>query len=271
MCNWLALEVCCAESKHDFPFTLKACAAMILCEETDLIRKFEQTDGHMPSRSPLHYGYECPDFDPMYARCERIYWTKCDDCCRDSAAADNFNERDILIALDFNLLLRKELAKALHRRPYRELVRVFPTEFGIARRFMLTGSRWTEAPQPTETDALGPNPPLELDLDGLQWYYDRGMGGEVDKEIWRIVCAMNYPLDLPVQSILNWIDWLPPNPDQFSVVDNRSISNVSAATSWQDRISISSTFPIHNYRTWEEYYASYDWYPSSESEKGDSD
>ncbi|KAI1453287.1 hypothetical protein F4805DRAFT_461942 [Annulohypoxylon moriforme] len=139
------------------------------------------------------------------------------------------------MTIEYNRLLREELTLALHQRPYTKLVQTFPTEFGITQRFVLVGCRWTEAP---ETNVLGPNPPLDCELDGLRWWYAQGMGGEVDDEIAKRFNALNYPAHLMTQNILNWMDWFPSNPDEFSAVGNKTISNISAATSWEDRQSI---------------------------------
>ncbi|KAI0883282.1 uncharacterized protein GGS22DRAFT_190597 [Annulohypoxylon maeteangense] len=149
------------------------------------------------------------------------------------------------MTIEFNRLLRKDIEEQLHRRPYAELVRAFPTEFGIERRFMLDECRWIEAPQPTETDALGPHPPVDSTLDGLKWWNEQGMGGKVHDEISTRFYALNEPKDLMRQNVLNWMEWFPTNPDQFSVVDNRTLSTVSAATSWEDRQSFTDRPVIH--------------------------
>ncbi|KAI1214563.1 uncharacterized protein F4807DRAFT_455014 [Annulohypoxylon truncatum] len=218
---------------------------MVLCDKVELSLQLEQDDGRSPRLSPLQHGSQCSKFDPLYVRMERIYWSSCDACCRAAAAVtEDFDEDDLIMAIEFNRLLRKELAEALHRRPYAELVRAFPTEFKIEQRFMLSGCRWIEAPQPTRKDALGPNPPLDSEFEGLKWWYDQGMGGDVDNEICERFYALTQPKDPMTQNILNWMEWLPSDPDQFSVVDNRTLSNVSVATSWEDRQSISESYII---------------------------
>ncbi|KAI1098852.1 hypothetical protein F4804DRAFT_349888 [Jackrogersella minutella] len=266
MCNWLTLEICCTgESAHALPFTLKICLVMVLCDEVILTRELDQETSDTPIRPPLAYGHGCPNFNPTYTRCERIFWTCCDSCCRAMAAkTENFNEHDLLVALEYNRLLRRDLAKQLCQRPYDELVRAFPTEFDIKRRYMLSGSRWIEVPEPTDTDALGPNPPFDHKLEGLEWWLEQGMG-LVGDEVWNTICSYYNPSDPFRQTIANWIEWLPSTPDQFSTFDTRSVSTISAATSFEDRISLSSPVVYRGYKSYDHWLSKQDWYPSTSS------
>ncbi|KAI1135655.1 hypothetical protein F5Y05DRAFT_394049 [Hypoxylon sp. FL0543] len=136
-------------------------------------------------------------------------------------------EDDLIINLEYNRLLREDLEKQLQERPYQELVRVFPTEFSIERRYMLSGSRWVRTPELTEEDPLGPNPPFDSKLDGLRWWYDQGFGGEGDARIWATVCSRHGPIDPFVQKMESWISDLPSITDDYESVGARSVYTVS--------------------------------------------
>ncbi|KAI0833102.1 hypothetical protein F5Y06DRAFT_301364 [Hypoxylon sp. FL0890] len=177
-------------------------------------------------------------------------------------------EDDLIMNFEYNRLLREDLEKQLKERPYQELVRAFPTEFSIERRYMLSGSRWVKAPEPTEEDALGPNPPMDYKLDGLKWWYNQGFGGEIDAQIWKTICSEHYPTDPFAQYIGNWISQLPSTTDDYASVDARSVSTISAATSFEERVSVNSYVHCYGYNTWEEFMASYEWYPESTDEEG---
>ncbi|KAI1092304.1 hypothetical protein F5B19DRAFT_502351 [Rostrohypoxylon terebratum] len=217
---------------------------MVLCKTAELRRR-KEISSYSQSTPATELGKSCKYFNPLDVHSERVYWSKCDDCCKEAAAANpNVTEDDLFLFTYYNRLLRTDLVEQVNRRPYAELVRAFPNEFRITQRFMLSGYRWVEALQPTPTDALGPHPPMDTKLEGLQWWYEQGMCGKVHDEIaeWmgkhydsknppEVYCPYNV-----LDRVLNWMKELPPDLDQFSEIDNRSLSDVSGASSWSDMI-----------------------------------
>ncbi|KAI2623085.1 hypothetical protein GGR54DRAFT_596550 [Hypoxylon sp. NC1633] len=197
MCRHISVELLCAdEFTHVFPFTLSLIPLIISpCKDVMRVRELEQaqidadSDDELDPLPPVWiHASRCPNFDLDYVRCERIFWTSCGCCIKSQGdKVEGFTDEDLHNVVQYNRLLVIDLVKTLQTRPYEELVRVLPTEFGIKRRWVLSGSRWVEAPPPTEDDAIGPDPPYDSKLDGLQWWLEQGMGGEVDDEIWRVM------------------------------------------------------------------------------------
>ncbi|KAI1377177.1 hypothetical protein F4677DRAFT_415547 [Hypoxylon crocopeplum] len=186
MCRWISIEICCAdEFGHALPFTIKLIPLIIcLCKDGFAVQKAEQAGSTRKHLSWIS-GQRCPRFDPYTVRCERIFWTTCTSCLqKQAAAAADFGEEDLRNVVAYNHLLVNDLAVALMKRPYPEAVKAFKTEFGIKERYVLDGSRWVEAPEGTEEDPLGPDPPWDNTLEGLEWWLEHGMGGEVHEELW---------------------------------------------------------------------------------------
>ncbi|KAI0891544.1 hypothetical protein F4806DRAFT_500906 [Annulohypoxylon nitens] len=209
---------------------------MVLCRTAEIYRQIEITSGE-PEPEPIPSGKKCVDFDEKYVRMERVYYTKCEDCCKEIAAADP--DMEPTMPSTYSLLMRESLVHAVATRRYAALVRVLPTEFNIKQRFMLSGCRWVEAPQPKLIKALGPHPPVDTELEGLQWWYEQGMCGKIHDEIVEWFNSVNQPKDRISENDVDWTEEFPSSPDQFPEIDNRSLSQVSEASSWEDRISLS--------------------------------
>ncbi|KAI2608191.1 uncharacterized protein GGS25DRAFT_264405 [Hypoxylon fragiforme] len=217
MCRRINLEVCCEdEPSHAFPHTLgiknviSLCGAATLEQSLELIPRTTTTTG--AQYFPHAYAYDCPSFDQTYVRLERIFWTTCDVCVRRRyGGLADVTEQDLEITCARNRLLYGQLQRALEERPYADLVRAFPAEFEIHRRYVLAGSRWREAPEPAPPphDPLGPDPPLDAELEGLRWWYEIGMGGAVDQEIWSEFCVLN---NMPQEKIYYWLPKVPEAP-----------------------------------------------------------
>ncbi|OTA67955.1 hypothetical protein K449DRAFT_453598 [Hypoxylon sp. EC38] len=265
MCNWLSLEICCCQPEHHFPYTLKVCQCMVLCESIARDFKLDVAVNGGVVRPAEDFGNRCRNFDEKYLRCERIFWSSCNDCTRQIALnMPEHEEDDILMYQEFQRLLRQDLTTALENRLYKDLVQAFAPEFNITERFVLNGSRWVKAPKPTKEDPLGPNPPYDSKLDGLKWWLEQGFGGQVHNQLWKRFCGDNYPADPFGQSIRDWAVPLSSSARDYASVGTRAASNFASPAAF----SPNEEFGGHN--SWQDFMESYDWYPRSTDEE-DSD
>ncbi|KAI5859449.1 hypothetical protein GGS23DRAFT_616091 [Durotheca rogersii] len=245
MCRNVTLEICCAkEPTNTFPSTLKILPIVVFCAAA-----------YASSRHELK---PCSAYDPWHMRNERIFYTTCGRCiwmwvaarnganeagenggdpgskeCAiiDDARAGGTNnlgsqevtEENLRHILEYNRLLMRELLEAMHTRPYVEVLRTLPAEFGVEKRWVLSGSRWIEAQPPappglgnrdldnSADDGLGPEPPVDTELKDLKWWLDQGLGDLTD-EIWNEFCSY-YTYSPPLyQTQVSSGSGFPPSP-----------------------------------------------------------
>ncbi|KAI0376625.1 hypothetical protein F5Y04DRAFT_285701 [Hypomontagnella monticulosa] len=154
----------------------------VLCKEALIVRESELRDlDGPPPRTVQQIAQDCPRFYSDYVRCERIYWTTCEHCLKKKAEESEtpVYDQDLLIWNEFNSLQREELKKQLFSTPYPHLVRTFPTAFLILKRYVLSGHKWVEAPEPTDEGTLGPRAYIDYGLQAAQW----GEDNEVDESM----------------------------------------------------------------------------------------
>ncbi|KAI1414499.1 hypothetical protein F5Y13DRAFT_188160 [Hypoxylon sp. FL1857] len=289
MCFCLSFEICCEGNNCLVsPYSLKVSQVVVLCYQATLARGHELARNEGPIPPAREFANRCPDYDPQYTRCERVFWSSCEHCVRliPIIRKDaNISEDDIVIFLEYNRHLREDLGSRLLSRPYKDLVRAMPSEFGISRRYMLSGSRWVRAPEPTLRDALGPNPPFDSELDGLKWWLEQGFGGEGDIEIWNQFCTLYAAPDASTQTILNWIEGLPSTSADYAAIGAVSASTFSDVSSLNSNARTESTVVPYQVSfdprrpmitmdldgmSIEEYKATHDdWYPLTEDEEDD--
>ncbi|KAI0099578.1 hypothetical protein F4776DRAFT_676579 [Hypoxylon sp. NC0597] len=262
MCNWLSLEICCCQDEHPLPHTLQVCNCMALCDPVARDYKLDVAVNGEAAHPPEHFGSRCRDYDKKYIRFERIFWSTCNACTvKIASKVAGSDEDDALMYQEFQRLLRVELANAIQTRQYKDLVRTFPTEFSIHERFLLKGSRWVKAPEPTDEDALGPNPAYDKKLDGLIWWLEQGFGGKVHNELWRNFCGSNYPADPMGLGIRSWVVSLPPERRPYAPFGARSMSSLPSTTSFEPRRYFAPAEGFSRHRSRQEYIESYDPYP----------
>ncbi|KAL7625760.1 hypothetical protein AAE478_004983 [Parahypoxylon ruwenzoriense] len=208
MCKNISLEICCAEEPTQcIPYTLRLLPVISLCAAASAAHT--SFSSPYPYPLPAHaFALQCHSYNPSSVRCERIFWTSCALCVRRRAEAqkrrsssnsgdakkeqedevededEEINEQDLGLIFEYNRLLLVELIKALGARPYADVVRAMPGEFGIGERFVLRGARWMDAAAEEGEDEPHPDTSLE----GLKWWLDQGLG-EVSDEIWAEFCA----------------------------------------------------------------------------------
>ncbi|OTA85453.1 hypothetical protein M434DRAFT_36132 [Hypoxylon sp. CO27-5] len=272
MCNWLSLEICCCQPTHPFPYTLKLCRCMVLCRPIARDFKISVAMNGKVVRSVEDFGSRCRNYDKEYLRCERIFYSTCEDCTRRiSPTVPDYDEVvDLPIYLSFQQLLREELAKAVQNKLYQDLVRVLASEFKITERFMLKGSRWVKAPTPTKEDPLGPNPSYDSKLNGLKWWLQQGFGGQVHNKLWKDFCGNNYPADPFGRSIQDWVVPLSSYTRNPPSAGTGSVSTFTSPAPYEGKRSFSPNERFGGYNSWQEFQESYDWYPKSTDEE-DSD
>ncbi|KAI1406033.1 hypothetical protein F4819DRAFT_508380 [Hypoxylon fuscum] len=233
MCRRIHLEICCCEEAlHPFPFTLRAIELLSLCQRRvklyappgedsdgsscDYIYELQPPSIHSSSepRSPRSRAHGCLRYDPNYVRDERIFFASCDNCVRrKAAAAVEFDNYDMRVNLEHNHLLLEELMNAARSKEYHELLRAFPAEFGIVKRYVLWGMQWHLIKSLDVMDALtlSPDPPQLLDVERVQWLLDQGMSEVCDE----ISNALAHDYDPVQQKIRHWLDNLPSGPKEF--------------------------------------------------------
>ncbi|KAI1767457.1 hypothetical protein GGR53DRAFT_463354 [Hypoxylon sp. FL1150] len=176
------------------PYTLRAVDIIALCQErlqdiaenglsdTDdtydtanyYIERMERKEfGTEKSRSrgstniggpprPRNRALPCPRYKPNFVRNERIYFSMCDNCVRTRGAqANDFNEMDLQICLEYNHGLLESIMNGVREKEYFQLVRDWYYGDGI-RRYICIGARWyiIEPPNPNSL-TLRPDPDPE--------------------------------------------------------------------------------------------------------------
>ncbi|KAI1469813.1 uncharacterized protein F4812DRAFT_469869 [Daldinia caldariorum] len=244
MCYHVNLEICCEdEPSNAFPKTLAVLRFLVGCHAARVAHKLEEHASGCPT--PLPSAEECPNYDPEYIRFERIFYTKCAECLVSKGPQKyGLNGYDMPIVQQNENLLLDQLVNAVQTRPYENVVLRLPEEFNIHERWMLSGSRWTEAHVIDQGDPLGPNP--TYDLEGIRWWVEQGVDG-IDPDV------------------LEWLKGLPLSifyPDEprksLSDVDNSSDSDANEEGIPRSPASVQSDSSMEGYEwydNWAEHHA----------------
>ncbi|KAI1076125.1 hypothetical protein F5B20DRAFT_557608 [Whalleya microplaca] len=171
MCRFIQLEICCVEEfSHPFPWVLQAPTILSPCQDAIEAREDEDV-----GRSPLEYAYKCPRFHLNSFRCERIFYSSCDDCTRRTASSD-LGAIDMEIRIETQRLFREDLCNKINSMPYEDFIaNACSQEYGIRWRYNWNGSYWLLAPQGSEENPLGDDPPFDHTLEGLNWWISQGL------------------------------------------------------------------------------------------------